>query len=1081
MYNVSIPNMLNGVSQQPPTVRFPSQCSILENAYASPTESLTKRYPTEFIADWTPGISYGKLHIIDRGDGDEAYAVVLSQTQIKAFDLINGGEVTVQTPSGLGYLGDGLESEIEQDISLTTMADVTFVCNRNKTVTMVPNSEVKDKPQGILWVKTGNYGIKYSVEIKLKNAAGTVVGTLVASYTTPKITDVDDGYTTSPETYQGEAFISGTAFLETARIAGALTAAIETAKAGLLSAQPEWANVSFTRQGYSILCQLNDTASPTVGWDFDGLSQDGIGGNGLLFVKDSVQAFENLPIVARHGMIVKIEGLPEDPADDYYVRFSGNSPDTGSGVSEGVWEESTPKGLDKQFTASSMPHALIRFFDVSGDPYFVFTPIDGSVGANNLEWSQRLVGDENVNPEPSFVGQAITSIFGFQGRLGLLTGEAVVLSEAGNFFNFWRTTTASLLDSDPIDVYSAYPQITLFRYGIPFGSKLILFSDKAQMSLSSPEGILTPRTVTLDPVSRYECVSDCMPSLVGEEIFFAFRRGEAFTGVRDMVANVQDATLLTAPEITAHVPKYIEGLPLQMQSSPFDRTMIVRTSGDPRSLYVYKWFDTGNERVQSSWSRWTFGGVQILSIGWYQSRLYFLIFDGVKTGLRVMDIRENRTDPGSFICTRLDNRRLIAENSVVDGQFSISGYFGTGDAPTAPPSVDNVDRILFSNNVEVQSTVLTSSGFVINPGQSDVTLATTVGVVEGTQTLTSIRDVTSPYVRMSSNCRISGSIVYNIVAPVVGVARMAAGNWSTTNGLECRIFVNGGLIYTFLLKPLSVITDIGTAYTVVGSRALTISGLGDAVLDWSIAVSDETSQFLDNWAGSWSLFVSGNSTALKSVSVKFSKSRTIGVNGQVNYRVWPTNFKYSNFGPEPIDVYAGPQTFEGESPELSLVYADGPGAGLEVDIEQVSYDTVTGNTTFTVSDRIGSPRMYLGYRYPMQYRFSPMYLRTGQDRTALTSGRYQIRNVQVVYDESGPFSAIVTPVNPLLGETYTYTRGSVVSGSFVNSPIESGTMKIPVMSKPDQVHVDLINDTAYPSRFVSAEVEATYDGRFRRI
>ena len=110
-----------------------------------------------------------------------------------------------------------------------------------------------------------------------------------------------------------------------------------------------------------------------------------------------------------------------------------------------------------------------------------------------------------------------------------------------------------------------------------------------------------------------------------------------------------------------------------------------------------------------------------------------------------------------------------------------------------------------------------------------------------------------------------------------------------------------------------------------------------------------------------------------------------------------------------------------------------------------------------------------------------MYLRTGQDRTALTSGRYQIRNVQVVYDESGPFSAIVTPVNPLLGETYTYTRGSVVSGSFVNSPIESGTMKIPVMSKPDQVHVDLINDTAYPSRFVSAEVEATYDGRFRRI
>ena len=64
----------------------------------------------------------------------------------------------------------------------------------------------------------------------------------------------------------------------------------------------------------------------------------------------------------------------------------------------------------------------------------------------------RQVGDEDSNPMPSFVGEKISDIFFFKNRLGFLSRSNVVLSQAGDFFNFFRSSVTSLLDSAPIDV-----------------------------------------------------------------------------------------------------------------------------------------------------------------------------------------------------------------------------------------------------------------------------------------------------------------------------------------------------------------------------------------------------------------------------------------------------------------------------------------------------------------------------------------------------------------------------------------------------------------------------------------------------
>ena len=45
----TIPNLINGVSQQPPEIRLPSQCEVQENGISSVVNGLEKRPGTEHV------------------------------------------------------------------------------------------------------------------------------------------------------------------------------------------------------------------------------------------------------------------------------------------------------------------------------------------------------------------------------------------------------------------------------------------------------------------------------------------------------------------------------------------------------------------------------------------------------------------------------------------------------------------------------------------------------------------------------------------------------------------------------------------------------------------------------------------------------------------------------------------------------------------------------------------------------------------------------------------------------------------------------------------------------------------------
>ena len=101
---------------------------------------------------------------------------------------------------------------------------------------------------------------------------------------------------------------------------------------------------------------------------------------------------------------------------------------------------------------------------------------------------------------------------------------------------------------------------------------------------------------------------------------------------------------------------------------------------------------------------------------------------------------------------------------------------------------------------------------------------------------------------------------------------------------------------------------------------------------------------------------------------------------------------------------------------------------------------------------------------------------------SLTSGRYQIRQLEVNYENTGFFQAEVTPEGRV---TTTYDMSGTVinsSGAVIGQPnIDSGTYKIPIQSKNTGFTCSLKNNSHLPCHFVSAEIEGFYFRRSNRI
>ena len=679
----SIPNFVNGISQQPSTLRLASQGEMQENGFSTVSQGLKKRPPTKHIAKIsdTPLAGEGAfVHIINR-DEVERYIVIIMNGDLKVFDMA-GNEKVVRFPNGKAYLSAALP---QTQFRATSVADYTFILNR--TVYIQEAAPYTNQPkrgyEALINVKAGNYGKTYAIIIN---------GELVASVTTPNGDNADQGPLVSTDYIasrlrvqmvdkynrrvqaitnivwetsvggDGEQIITyytGATFnLEAGAMISNSTIFVDGVQCPLLDASDGKFRVTFgirttppSLQAY--LYQGNGVQVEQSGhvlWiksnvDFTIACDDGFANNAMVAIKNKVQHFSDLPNRCPvDAFAVEIAGDSGSTFDNHWVKF-----DMSDGVtSSGVWKETCAPGLSVGMYWFTMPWALVR-------------EADGSFTFKALTWGTRKVGDAKSNPHPSFMNRRLNDVFFYRNRLGLLCDESIIFSEAGEYFNFYRTTVTQLTDSEPIDVNVSHTKVSILEHAIPFNKQLLVFSGQTQFVIDQNE-LLSPKSISVKMATEFSCSTNCKPVPVGKNVYFVAEKGD-WSAVREYYADFSNLSN-DSQDVTGHVSKYIPKGVFKIAVSTNEDILCLMTNKEPNVLYTYKYFWANSEKLQSAWSKWVFpAGNNIINAEFLQSELLLVVsrYDGVF--LEKMNLSLGYSEANEPYQVLLDRKRIVSAST----------------------------------------------------------------------------------------------------------------------------------------------------------------------------------------------------------------------------------------------------------------------------------------------------------------------------------------------------------------------------------------------------------------------------------
>lgn len=364
------------------------------------------------------------------------------------------------------------------------------------------------------------------------------------------------------------------------------------------------------------------------------------------------QRFSDLPATPATNDTYKIEGTSDNNFSSFFVKYNG-----------ATWEEiEDPRLTQVALNALTMPFELVR----TGVGVFTF---------RKVVWDNRKAGDDTTNPVPSFVGQGIRDIFLHKDRMGFLAGESLCLSEVGadNFFNFFRTTVTTLLDSDPIIVSASDTKVSDLEYAVPFNDSILLFSKLTQYSLSS-ENLLTPKTVQITPTTSFEISLLVKPTVAGRNIYFAVER-DNYTGVKEYFVDA-DNRGNDAADITKHIPRFIPKNCYKIAASSNEDFLLLLSEDAPSEVSVYQWYwssgaDNTVSKIQSAWHRWVLNpGDLIRDVDIIDTNIYFIIErdDGVYLEVMPFTSKPKEADLGFHVH--------------VDRKITATGVFNPVDGTT---------------------------------------------------------------------------------------------------------------------------------------------------------------------------------------------------------------------------------------------------------------------------------------------------------------------------------------------------------------------------------------------------------------
>ena len=329
-----------------------------------------------------------------------------------------------------------------------------------------------------------------------------------------------------------------------------------------------------------------------------------------------------LPTQCVHNYKVKIINSTNIEADDMWVRFESGSTNYASGT--GSWVESNEPAIQYRLDPDTMPHQLVR-------------ESDGSFSYSSVAWEARDVGDEVTNPTPSFVGSKIRNMFFFRNRFGLLSGGNVILSKAGSFYDFWNGSAMIAAADDPIDISASSTKPVFLNYVKTTSAGLVLFSDTEQFLLSTDSDILSPEAAKVNTLSDYECDVDIPAINLGTSLAFVSKT-PLYSRLFEL-ANISTTDPPTSFNTTGIVPELVPATIDNVAGSPGMSIISLGTTGSS-TLYQYRFYQTAEKRIASTWYKWDLTG-NLIDQFFDVSTFYTVISDGTNVSIMSYDLRQS--------------------------------------------------------------------------------------------------------------------------------------------------------------------------------------------------------------------------------------------------------------------------------------------------------------------------------------------------------------------------------------------------------------------------------------------------------
>ena len=554
-----IDNYLGGVSRQSDDKKLPGQVRECLNAYPDPTFGLTKRTGFKWIKNLGTGTTYdgGKWFYIAR-TADERYIGVITPKPNSGYGGISiwnvdGTVCTVNMDTSTAVNAVNYLTGARTNYSILTVQDTSVIVNNLQTVAKQPDPNFIANTRATLVLSDTAVSSTYSVTMNAGGGASDQTFTT----TTGTATTYDQLLTTLKNGI--DAFsISGltvTKFLGTLELSRV---------------------VSGTRTAFAIACQ------------------GGPANNKLAVFQDQVDNVAQLPIQSFQDHVVKVINTAS-ANDTYFAKFVADNGVSGTGFWQEARDPSKSAGLD----ASTMPHELVN----NSLNNFTFKQFD---------WIDRQVGDDVTNAHPSFVGHKIQEAFFHNNRLGFLSNDNVSMSQAAKYFNFYHTSAQIITDADPIDLSASTIRPANLHAIIPSTQGLVLFSKNQQFLLTSADGVLTPGSATIRPISNYEVDILVDPVDMGTNINF-ISKTPSYTRIFGMITRGQDENpqvLDVGRVVNEWIPQTIDTLIASPQNQ-----FIAMSDQDNKEVYFYRTYSDGKETLVQSWFNWELPGtVQSIQI-----------------------------------------------------------------------------------------------------------------------------------------------------------------------------------------------------------------------------------------------------------------------------------------------------------------------------------------------------------------------------------------------------------------------------------------------------------------------------------